>query len=69
MVNLTYETLHQNNSPFSKPTETDLIRQALGGYRSECPPPLPPKEKQKQKKTSWAVKLWNPAVILLLDEW
>ena len=37
MVNLTYETLHQNNSPFSKPTETDLIRQAS-------------KEKTKTKK-------------------
>lgn len=49
MVNLTYETLHQNNSPFSKPTETDLIRQALGGYRTECPP-SPPKEKTKTKK-------------------
>lgn len=49
MVNLTYETLHQNNSPFSKPTETDLIRQALGGYRSECPPP-PPERKTKTKK-------------------
>ena len=48
MVNLTYETLHQNNSPFSKPTETDLIRQALGGYRSECPPP--PERKTKTKK-------------------
>ena len=48
MVNLTYETLHQNNSPFSKPTETDLIRQALGGYRSECPPS--PRKKNKNKK-------------------
>ena len=50
MVNLTYETLHQNNSPFSKPTETDLIRQALGGYRSECAPLPLPKEKQQKKQ-------------------